>query len=61
VVGLTLPDSGRVFIDDEELSGLPMHLPLAVALAEPFSAQETVIIVCWRHAFCHFFWGHRPI
>lgn len=26
VVGLTLPDSGRVFIDDEELSGLPMHL-----------------------------------
>ena len=26
VVGLTLPDSGRVFINDEEISGLPMHL-----------------------------------
>lgn len=26
VVGLTLPDSGRVFVNDEEISGLPMHL-----------------------------------
>jgi len=26
VVGLTMPDSGRVFINDEEISGLPMHL-----------------------------------
>lgn len=25
VVGLTSPDSGRVFINDEEISGLPMH------------------------------------
>ncbi len=26
VVGLTLPDSGRVFINGEDISGLPMHL-----------------------------------
>lgn len=26
VVGLTMPDSGRVFINNEEISGLPMHL-----------------------------------
>lgn len=26
VVGLTIPDSGRVYINDEEISGLPMHL-----------------------------------
>ncbi len=26
VVGLTIPDSGRVFINEEDISGLPMHL-----------------------------------
>mgnify|MGYP000952683622 CR=1 FL=1 len=26
VVGLTLPDSGRVFIDDDEITSLPIHI-----------------------------------